>query len=234
MSKQNAMPGYYGRTADASAEQIADAAMRAYGHPWHARKTLLAQRVYCAEMQTSEPKHLDGAIELLEERSTGTTTKQVERWPRGTETRVSVYDIGAVLDAWGAPFAPSGVRDLCAYEQVEFDNWLFAGTLRKALEDIGRAVYDSHIFTLTSKGGKTLYTRCADYEKARRTRKGRNATRVYLCDANGVEASKPNKYGGTDALSIAFGSIASCERNGLREYTDYIYAQTQVTETETA
>lgn len=223
------MTSHYERARDADAETIADAAMRAYGHPWHARKTLLAQRMYCAEMGIAEPKYLDAAIALLEERAEG------KAQGRGHE-QTQVYDIASELERMGASVAPSGTRVLCEDEQRELDNWLFAGTLSKALTDIGRAVYDSHIFTLTSKGGKVLYCRCEDYEKAQRTRKGRNSAKVYLCDANGVELTKPAKWNSdyTDVVSIAFGSIAKCERNGLLQYEDYTREDTQTISKENA
>lgn len=74
MSNKPSMPGYYGHTREASADEIADAAMRVYGHPFHARKVLLAHRLYLSECGMREPTELDAGIETLEQRTMGVVT----------------------------------------------------------------------------------------------------------------------------------------------------------------
>lgn len=205
--------------------EIADAAMRVYGHPWYAARVLTTQRTYLRELSLHEPKQIDNALDILRERARGHEVKLVSTYhPNHGEPKQVAYDVQAELERMGAPLAPCGVRVLTPALQAEYDAERFGETLHEALVGIADAVYESHVFTLTSTGGKTLYCTCGEWEKANRVRKNRKGAKIALCDAQGNALVKRNKYGWDDEQTITMGSVRECNRNKLPDKWDYLYA----------
>ena len=213
---KSGMPGYYGHTQEASAEQIADAAMRAYGHPWHARNTLLAHRRYLAEVGVREPAQIEGALELLEQRASGKATVTERSVYSGTRTRETEYNIGATLDAWGAPYARSGVRDLCECEQREYEAWAFGRTLARAWDEIADALYAMQVVEVETKSGAKHYAWLGEAEQAMRAR-SKVRVKLTLRDASGKELE--DKRG--NLRELAASNVKRIEREGTfsRYYT---------------
>lgn len=217
MSKRNALPGYYGNTHEADANTIADAAMRAYGHPWKARATLMKHGAYLDTVGIKRPREMDNAIDVLVMRASGEVVESTgASYPYYPGTCKRKYDAGQEAAALGGPLAESGSIVLRECEVKEMRQYFFGVTLHAALVDIAECLYKAQLVRITTKGGKEHWAQLGEVESAMRKKQTKwHKVSVMLYDAQGKELTDK---AGVGVRTLNKSSIASVDRSGVWEH----------------